>query len=132
MNRRMILGLVVIVCVLFSCSTTKNLPQGEILYTGQKSMIIADAPNTSVGETALSEVEAALATAPNNSFLGSSSLRIPFPIGLWIYNGFNKYQEKKGLGRWIFDHFAADPVLLSSVNPAIRQKAAENSRIDRR
>ena len=36
----------------------------------------------------MEEVEAALATAPNNSLLGSSTIRIPFPMGLWIYNGF--------------------------------------------
>ena len=95
---------------LAGCSTTKHLPEGEILYTGQKTMI--------------EEVEAALATAPNNSLLGSSSIRIPFPVGLWIYNGFVKYE--KGFGKWIFNRFAAKPVLMSSVNPDIRQKAAAN------
>lgn len=126
MNRMKILGLIAALCLLAACSTTKKLPEGEILYIGQKPMIVQDAPSTIVGETALTEIEAALATAPNNSFLGSSTLRTPFPIGLWIYNGFVKYQEKKGLARWIFDHFSAEPVLLSSVNPGIRQKAAEN------
>lgn len=41
-----------------------------------------------------------------------------------MYNGFVKYE--KGIGRWIFNKFAAKPVLLSSVNPDIRQKAASN------
>ena len=110
--------------LLAACSTTKHLPEGEILYTGQKPMIVENRCETSVGETAMEEVEAALAKAPNNSLLGSSTVRIPFPLGLWVYNGFKKYE--KGLGRWIFNRFAADPVLLSSVNPDIRQKAAEN------
>ena len=112
--------------LLAACSTTKHLPEGEILYTGQKAMIVHNPPTSSVGETAMEEVEAALATAPNNSFLGSSTLRVPFPLGLWIYNGFAKYQDKKGLGRWIFNRFAAKPVLMSAVNPEIRQKAATN------
>ena len=45
-------------------------------------------------------------------------------MGLWIYNGFVKYE--KGFGRWIFNRFAAKPVLMSTVNPDIRQKAAAN------
>ena len=109
---------------LAGCSTTKHLPEGEILYTGQKTMIVENRSKTPVGETAMEEVEAALATAPNNSLLGSSSIRIPFPVGLWIYNGFVKYE--KGFGKWIFNRFAAKPVLMSSVNPDIRQKAATN------
>ena len=106
------------------CSTTKHLPEGEILYTGQKPMIVLNRSETAVGEIAMEEVEAALATAPNNSFLGSSTMRTPLPFGLWIYNGFQKYE--KGIGRWIFNKFGANPVLMSTVNPGIRQKAATN------
>lgn len=106
------------------CSTTKHLPEGEILYTGQKPMIVLNRSETAVGEIAMEEVEAALATAPNNSFLGSSTMRTPFPFGLWFYNGFHKYE--KGFGRWLFNKFGAEPVLLSTVNPGIRQRAASN------
>ena len=59
---------------LAGCSTTKHLPEGEILYTGQKPMIVLNRSETSVGEIAMEEVEAALATAPNNSLLGSSTM----------------------------------------------------------
>ena len=112
------------VFLLAACSTTKHLPEGEILYIGQRPTLVDNPQPTSVGETALEEVEAALAKAPNNSLLGSTSVRIPFPLGLWVYNGFQKY--KKGLGRWIFNRFAAEPVLLSGVNPDIRTQAATN------
>ena len=112
------------VSLLAACSTTKHLPEGEILYIGQRPTLVDNPQPTSVGETALEEVEAALAKAPNNSLLGSTSVRIPFPLGLWVYNGFQKY--KKGLGRWIFNRFAAEPVLLSGVNPDIRTQAATN------
>ena len=112
------------VCLLAACSTTKNLPEGEVLYIGQKPMLINNPQPTAVGETAIEEVEAALATAPNNSFLGSSTMRLPLPIGLWVYNGFSKYE--RGFGRWVYDKFGAEPVLMSVVNPAIRAKAAAN------
>lgn len=111
-------------CLLVACSTTKHLPEGEILYTGQKKMIITNRSETPVGEIAMEEVEAALATAPNNAVLGSSTVRWPLPVGLWFYSGFEKYE--KGVGHWIFNRFAAKPVLMSAVNPDIRQKVAMN------
>ena len=107
-----------------SCSTTKNLPEGEVLYTGQKPMVVLTPDSVQLDDTAWEEVSAALAKAPNNALLGSSTLRIPFPFGLWVYNGFAKYE--KGLGRWIFNRFAAQPVLMSAVAPDIRVKAATN------
>ena len=119
-----LLYIVIGVSLLAACSTTKHLPEGEILYIGQRPTLVDNPQPTSVGETALEEVEAALAKAPNNSLLGSTSVRIPFPLGLWVYNGFQKYE--KGLGRWIFNRFAAEPVLLSGVNPDIRTQAATN------
>ena len=85
-------------CLIFiSCSTTRNLPEGEKLYTGIDHIDILDEDKTVAGITALEEVEAALAHPPNNSIFGSSSMRWPLPIGLWIYNGFEKYQDKKGV-----------------------------------
>lgn len=50
--------------LLAACSTTKHLPEGEVLYTGQKPMIVENRSDTKVGETAMEEVEAALAKAP--------------------------------------------------------------------
>ena len=109
-----------------SCSTTKNLPEGEILYTGIDRMEVVNEDKTLAGITALTEVEAALAYAPNNAIFGSSSMRWPVPFGLWVYNGFEKYQNKKGVGRWIFDHLGTSPVLMSSVNGETRAKVATN------
>ena len=57
--------------LLAACSTTKHLPEGEVLYTGQKPMIVENRSDTKVGETAMEEVEAALAKAPNNSLFHS-------------------------------------------------------------
>ena len=108
--------LLLVLLFLASCSTTKNLSEGEVLYTGIGRLDIVNGDKTPAGITALEEVEAALAYAPNNAILGSSSLRWPLPVGLWVYNGFVKYQDKKGIGRWIFDHLGTSPVLMSTVN----------------
>lgn len=76
-------------------------------------------------EKAQEEVEAALAYAPNASFMGSSSIRHPFPIRLWIYNKF-VHSDKK-IGKWIFNQFAATPIYISTVNPEVRSLIAQNT-----
>ena len=114
-------------CLLFllaACSTTKNLPEGEILYTGIKQIEVAQPDESKEGEEALAEINAALAYPPNNALLGSSSIRLPFPFGLWMYNAF---VNKKGkIGKWIFKKLAAKPVFISTVNPEVRTQIAYN------
>ena len=115
-----------------SCSTTRNLPKDEVLYTGIKKINVYDEPNKKNADKAevqeaayaLNQVESALSYPPNNALLGSSSIRIPFPFGLWMYNSF---VNKKGkFNKWIFNRFASDPVFISKVNPEIRSKVAYN------
>ena len=109
---------------LVACSVTKNLPDEELLYTGIEDIIIEQRDSTAAGENTLTEIRAALDYPPNNSFLGSSSVRLPFPFGLWMYNALIHKEGK--LGRWMFDKLAAKPVLISTVNPEVRVKVAEN------
>ena len=56
--------------------------------------------------------------------MGSSTITLPFSFHLWAYNRYLK--SESGVGKWMFDHFAKEPVLLSSVNPDIRIRAAKN------
>lgn len=172
-------------CVLFflvGCSTTKNLPEEEVLYTGIKDITYgyeewqkktarqeeagvitsfadaykavdeilatrnlsalrqAEKPLTKAQRDSLKtvenmvksayneakvEVEAALAYAPNNAFFGSSSLRIPFPLGLWIYNG--TVGKESRFSRWMLNNFGANPVYVSTVNPTVRALVAQNT-----
>ncbi len=115
----------VVACLLAGCSTTSNLPEGEYLYTGIKSINVDDKKKTSAEASALDEVEAALAYAPNNSLFGSSSLRTPLPIGLWVYNSLvNK--EMKGFRKWVFNTFASTPKTITSASPDTRVKVAKN------
>lgn len=110
--------------LLVSCSTTKNLLEGEVLYTGIKQIEVVRQDDRPEGEEVRTEIEAALAYPPNNALLGSSSIRIPFPFGLWMYNAF---VNKKGkLGRWMFKKLASKPVLISTVNPELRTRIASN------
>lgn len=113
-----------LVFLVVSCSTTKNLPPDEVLYTGIKKIEVVNEDKTPDGEAALNEVEAALNYPPNNALLGSSSKRVPFPFGLWMYNAF---VNKKGkISKWIFNKLASKPIFINTVNPDVRTKVAYN------
>ena len=124
MNKENYIVYLLLCLFLLSCSTTKNLPEGAILYTGISKMEIQQPDNSEAGRSTVEEVEAALAYPPNNAFMGSSSVRVPFPFGLWVYNAFVNKEGK--LSRWIFNKLAAKPVLISTVNPDVRVKVARN------
>ena len=166
--------------LLAGCSTTRNLPEEEVLYTGIKEIAfgykagsrkskkaeekgvitsIAEAYQavdellTSAAsaarseeeltreqrdslkaeesiekdayEEARAEVKGALAYKPNNSFFGSSSMRIPFPMGLWIYNAMAGKTSK--MARWVSNTFGSTPVYISTVNPKVRSLVAQNA-----
>ncbi len=118
--------LLLAILFLTACSTTSGLQEDEVLYTGIKTMKVDDKKGTYAESVALTEVNAALAYAPNNSFMGSSSVRFPLPIGLWIYNRYVNNQ-KSPFTRWMFNAFSTTPVTLTMVNPETRVKVATNT-----
>jgi len=168
-----------LLCLLASaCTLTKNLPEGETLYRGIRSIdydkrpqttddgeetgvitALADAYTTVEGllsgdasalkteevdvkvvrdsmkrvsqkdkeayASAKEEVEAVLSYAPNGAFMGSSFVTHPFPIKLLIYNRYAG--SKHRFGKWMFNHFASSPILMSNVNPRLRSTVAKNT-----
>lgn len=118
--------LFIFLLLLCSCSTTKHIEQGEQLYIGIKDIDIIgkeEFASTPTGETAVAEIEAALAAAPNGAIAGSSSMR-GIPFGLWWYNAF--YNSKGKIGKWFFKNFATAPILVSKVNPELHSRVAAN------
>lgn len=109
--------------LLFSaCSTTKSIPENDRLFTGLTE-IEYDAPEKGNHYTQTQEeVGAALATAPNGALFGSSSVRSPFPVGLWVWNEFAGKQN--GFAKWMIKSFGTNPVLMSWVNPQLRASVA--------
>ena len=122
---RYIIGLIALVLV-SACSTTSGLQEDEVLYTGIKKIRVEDKKNTYAESVALTEVKAALAYAPNSSFMGSSSMRFPLSIGLWVYNKYVN-NHKSGFSKWMFDSFSTTPVTLTMVNPETRVQVATNT-----
>ena len=116
--------IVVAMLLMASCSTTSNLPEGEMLYTGIKEIKYMDTCKAENWADVSTEVEAALACPPNGSILGSSSLRSPLLFGLRVYNKYSGTEDK--FGQWMLDKFGSNPVLISSVTPEVRSLVAAN------
>jgi len=103
---------------------TKDIPEGEQLFTGLKEITYTDYEENDNFIVTQTEVEAALATAPNGSLFGSSYYRLPFSWGVTVWN---RYADKPGaFARWMTKTFGKQPVLMSWVNPTLRAQVAQN------
>ena len=120
----MLLPVCALVFIIASCTTTKQLSSGDVLYTGIHNINITDKDSVRVSDEVLNKIESALSYPPNNAFLGSSSVRTPIPFGLWVYNA--NVNKKGVLNRWMMNWLASKPVLISSVRPDTRARIAQN------
>lgn len=65
-NKLLLTGLLLF--IITGCSTTKHLPEDELLYIGTPTPKILGYNEADNGEATLEEVQGALNVAPNNSF----------------------------------------------------------------
>ena len=112
------------VLLLVSCSMTKNIPEGDQLFTGLTKIAYDHQANDSNFTSAQTEVEAALATAPNGAIFGSSYHRLPFSFGVSVWNHYQG--SESGFGKWMLKSFGKQPVLMSWVNPQLRAQVAQS------
>ena len=111
--------------LLSSCSTTSSIPDGEQLYTGQKSTAYQTEEKNAHFYTTKEELDLVLATVPNAALFGSTTYRSPFPVGLWIWNAFST--DSTRFSRWMTRAFGSRPVLMSHVNPALHASVGKNT-----
>ncbi|MBQ8457962.1 MAG: BamA/TamA family outer membrane protein [Prevotella sp.] len=112
------------VVLLSACSMTKNIPEDDQLFTGLTKITYDDYEKNDNFISAQEEVEAALATAPNGAIFGSSYYRMPFSIGLSIWNTYSHKDSK--FAKWMTKTFGKKPVLMSWVNPDLRTSVAQS------
>ncbi|MCM1109764.1 MAG: BamA/TamA family outer membrane protein [Clostridium sp.] len=101
-----------------SCSTTRRIPADEILYTGVKDVRVVLPEGEKAAPGLDGDLNNAVKVKPNNPLLGSAKYRIPFPLGLWVYN--NWPNPPSGFKHWIFEKLSTEPVLVSDVRPEVR------------
>lgn len=125
MKRDLLIYIIILLVVaMTSCSTTKRLAEGDVLYTGVKEMTIESIDGEKIASTVNSEVKDALSVPPNNALFSSNSLKF-LPIELWAWNYLYTPNEKSVKG-WLYNIFAAEPVLIQTVRPDIRVGMAKD------
>lgn len=122
--------LFVLTLMLASCSTTRHLPQGEVLYTGTRWIEYkktgSNKKDWEINDFAEKSKDVIMKVwvTPNGALLGMPYMRL-LPMRSYFYNWF--YTDKpKGFSRWMMDNFGEPPVTLSSVNADARVKTIEN------
>ena len=118
---------ILMLLLLTSCISTRNIPDDDQLFVGLTKISYYDdtlkSHATHLADTK-AEVEAALATAPNGALFGSSYYRVPFSWRLWVYNKYSGKESK--FAKWMTKSFGRPPVLMSTVNPALRASVAQS------
>ncbi|MGC4039582.1 MAG: BamA/TamA family outer membrane protein [Flavobacterium sp.] len=111
--------------LLSSCSGTKNLPEGELLYTGGKVNVAKDSLISRKQRKELqNKLNENLRPIPNKKFLG---LRPK----LFFYNLAGDVKKEKGFRHWLKYTLGEAPVLFSQVdleyNRSLLQNYSENN-----
>jgi outer membrane protein insertion porin family len=105
--------------VTLSCSNTKYLKEGQMLYTGAKINIENDTISKNEKKDLKAALEANLTPKPNSSFLG---LRPK----LFFYNIAKEPKKEKGFNYWLKYKIGEKPVLLGDVDREFNKEIIEN------
>jgi len=109
----------VILATTFSCSNTKFLKEGQMLYTGGEVKIENDTLPKKEKKELKSALEDNLTPKPNSSFLG---LRPK----LYFYNITKEPEKDKGFRYWMKYKLGEPPVLLGDVDREFNKDIIEN------
>lgn len=111
------------VLLLYGCSNTKYLPEGDMLYTGGEVKVNDTVFPRKERKALEKELEPLLRPKPNSKILG---LRVK----LWFYNIAGEPKKDRGFRYWLRNKVGEPPVLFSQVdldyNADVLQNYAEN------
>ncbi|WP_394992903.1 BamA/TamA family outer membrane protein [Emticicia sp.] len=95
------------VFLLWGCSVSKYIPQGESLYTGAKVNVNADSSFSKKQKKIINkQLVTIIRPVPNKTILG-------FPYKVWLYYVLGEPKNRKSPRRWFRDKFGEPPVLAS-------------------
>ncbi|WP_428400361.1 BamA/TamA family outer membrane protein [Niabella insulamsoli] len=98
-----------ITALLYSCSATKNLKEGQVLYTGADVAVNPDSAKKVPGQKDLKNaLESKTRPEPNKKILG-------FRYKLFFYNLAGEPKKEKGLKYWMRNKLGEPPVLMTDV-----------------
>jgi len=102
-----------------SCSNTRFLPDGELLYTGGKVKIEGDSISRNEKKELKNQLEGLLRPKPNSSILGLKPK-------LYFYNLAGEPKKEKGFRHWLRNTVGEAPVLFSQVDRQYNQDVLQN------
>lgn len=124
MNRSALIGLLFVVVFIASCSGTKSIPEGELLYVGGKVKVEDTSISKKQRKELQSEFKDLLRPKPNKKFLGMRPK-------LFFYNLAGDVKKDKGFRHWLKFKVGEPPVLFSQVdleyNRSVLQNYSENN-----
>ena len=116
--------LIIIIFVATSCSNTKYLSEGELLYTGAKVKIVSDSISKSERKNLQNSLQELVRPIPNKKILG---LRVKLQIHNWA----GKVTKEKGFWYWLKYKVGEPPVTFAKVdlnyNKSVLQNFVENN-----
>lgn len=115
-----IIILLVSVCLLAGCSTTKKLPPGEALYTGADVKITGTSLPKKEKKNIKSQLEALTRPVPNKTILG-------MPFKLWMYNLAGNPKKEKSILGWLKYKVGEPPVPASALNLEWNEKVLQST-----
>lgn len=114
------ISLITIICVVYSCNTTKYLPEGEKLYTGAEVQLKMDSVTKPENVKAFEEnLKSLTMPQPNKRAFG-----LPLKLIFWNIGG--GYDSTDNLVRNWFKRRGQAPVLLSDVNREYNENLLRN------
>ena len=115
-------ALYIIFLVLFvaACSGTKNLPEGELLYTGGTVKVVKDSTISAKQRRDLQKkLKDVIRPIPNKKFLGMRPK-------LFFYNLAGDVKKDKGFRHWLKYTLGEAPVLYSEVDLEFNRSLLQN------
>ncbi len=109
----------IVLLVTWSCSNTKHLPEGELLYIGGKVKVIDSSVSRKERKALERELKGLLRPKPNSKILG---LRVK----LYFYNLAGEPKKEKGLRHWLRNKVGEPPVLFSQVDLSYSKQLIQN------
>ncbi len=115
-----LLGVLVVMIILASCSTTRLLGPDEVRYTGINKFEVHAPEGQKLPPALLSNLQQTAFCDPNNYIFFPV---IKIPVGLWTYN--NWPDSLNGINKWVYKTLVKQPVLVDAVRPQLRATAME-------
>lgn len=109
----------ILISVIYGCSGTKNLSEGELLYVGHDIHVEKNKETNISRKEIKSELDNLIRPKPNKSILGMRP-------GIFFYNLVGEVKKGSGFKYWVKYRLGKEPVLMNKVDLEYNRKVIQN------